>query len=218
MAEALAAWHMRTIGFRDAEVTQAGVDGGLDVVAAEGAAQVKHYSTSPVGSPAVQQLRGAAIGHQWALFYALSGFTTSAVAFADSASVALLRYTESGDVTPVNAVASHLTERRAANTPSTPNHFQLDQEAAKISQQYVEELAGQFLTSAEKAIEAVRPWGGTHPLASAVMAETDNVQALLSQVNGNRVSVDDIIRVGEQILVARNRLLGISARLGASGD
>src|SRR3954452_2909829 len=68
-AEALAAWHMRKLGFEDASVTKAGADGGLDVTSREAVAQVKHYSKGPIGSPAIQQLRGAAMDAEWAIFY-----------------------------------------------------------------------------------------------------------------------------------------------------
>src|SRR4051794_1283032 len=72
-AEHLAAWHMGTLGFADACLTGAGNDRGIDVLAEQAVAQVKYQTSAPVGAPAVQQLRGAAHGRQWAIFYSLSG-------------------------------------------------------------------------------------------------------------------------------------------------
>jgi len=109
-AESLAAAHMRTIGFEDAATTRSGADGGLDVVARDGVAQVKHYSEAPVGSPAVQRLAGAAHGHRQALFYALTGYTPAALGYAETAGIALFTYDLGGDVSPVNEAANRFIE------------------------------------------------------------------------------------------------------------
>jgi hypothetical protein len=216
MAEALAAWHMRTIGFEGAAVTRAGADGGLDVVSNEAVAQVKHYSTSPIGAPAVQQLRGAANPSTRALFYSLSGFTKSAMAFADSANVALFHYDESGHVRPTNLAAERLEHRRDANTSVTPQKFQLEREATELSEQYIELATKLFMASAEEVLEVGRPWAGTHPITSAVMSETSNLQKLLARVHDTTVSIEDLIEVGQQIIAARNRLIEAAARLGTA--
>jgi len=98
---------MRSLGFTDAAVTASGPDGGIDVVATGGIAQIKHYST-PVGSPVVQQLRGTAYGSDWALVYALSGFTRSALATSKVMQVALFVYTTGGEVSPASPHAESL--------------------------------------------------------------------------------------------------------------
>lgn len=103
-AETLAAAHMRRYGFEDARSTASGADGGLDVVATFGVAQVKFLS-APVGRPVVQALRGAAHGYEHAFFYALSGYTASAVQFADEAAVALWQFDQFGTVWPINGWA-----------------------------------------------------------------------------------------------------------------
>lgn len=113
-AERLAASHMRSFGFSDARTTPAGADGGLDVVSHWGAAQVKFFS-NPVGRPDVQKLRGAAHGQQRALFYAMSGYTPSAVEFADQAQVALWQFDQYGRVWPVNGLAKAYRKPEAAN-------------------------------------------------------------------------------------------------------
>lgn len=109
-AEHLAAEHMRALGFIDAAATPLGTDQGLDVTAAGGVAQVKHFSAAPVGSPDVQRLRGAAHGQSRALFYALNGYTTAATTYAESAGVALFTYSLEREVTPVNRAAAALID------------------------------------------------------------------------------------------------------------
>ncbi|WP_405859944.1 restriction endonuclease [Streptomyces sp. NBC_00090] len=47
-AELAAVDHMHGLGFTDAQMTGAGADGGIDVIARDAIAQVKHYS-QPVG-------------------------------------------------------------------------------------------------------------------------------------------------------------------------
>jgi hypothetical protein len=108
--------HMRSLGFLDAVVTAAGPDGGVDVVATGALAQVKHFNATPVGAPAVRQLRGAAHAGEWAIFYAASGYSTSAIAFASDATVALFSYDARGLVTPVNTHAASLVH--ASSSPS----------------------------------------------------------------------------------------------------
>jgi hypothetical protein len=71
------------------------------------AAQVKHY-TAPIGAPEIQQLRGAAHGIDTVAFYTLTGYTPAALAFAESAEVALFTYNVYGGVFPVNDLAREL--------------------------------------------------------------------------------------------------------------
>ena len=108
-AEYMAAWHMKTLGFADAEATQASVDGGIDAVSADAAAQVKFYSNTRVFAPDIQRLRGAAFSKEWALFYASSGYTRQAVAAAESSNVALFEFDpETATVTPRSSAADYL--------------------------------------------------------------------------------------------------------------
>lgn len=107
-AEFRAADHMRALGFADAEATSLGIDQGVDVRATGGIAQVKHYTSTLVGSPEVQRLRGAAHDIRWAIFYSRSGYTMSAVNVAAQLDVALFEYDDE-TVTPVSEHAITLS-------------------------------------------------------------------------------------------------------------
>ncbi|MFI1958203.1 restriction endonuclease [Streptomyces althioticus] len=109
-AELAAVDHMRSLGFADARVTGAGADGGVDVVARDAVAQVKHYS-QPIGVGPVRELRGVADAHQHLLFYASGGYTTTARQFADERGVALYSVAEYGHITPLNEAATRLSAR-----------------------------------------------------------------------------------------------------------
>lgn len=113
MAEVLAVEHMRIIGFVDAQPTVAGADGGLDAISLDAVAQVKHHA-QPVGAPDVQRLRGAAHGNHHALFYSSSGYTSAAIAFAESADVALFQFDQMNTVTPANGHGSALAANHSS--------------------------------------------------------------------------------------------------------
>jgi hypothetical protein len=148
-AEELAAWHMRTqLGFADAQVTRSGPDGGLDAVAASAAAQVKHYA-GPVGAPEVQRLVGAAHLATTRIFYAQTGFTDSARAYAESGEVALFSYDVYGDVTPVGEVARRLVELASFTDPEG----QAAEDESMIA--YMGSIADR-LTEALRTVEATR--------------------------------------------------------------
>jgi hypothetical protein len=109
--EAAAADWMRAWGFCRVRVTRAGRDGGIDVESDEAVAQVKAWMV-PIGSPAIQQLKGAAHDGRTPIFFSLMEYTPSAVQFADQAGVALFRFSGySGEIEPVNASASELPAR-----------------------------------------------------------------------------------------------------------
>ncbi|MFI6935718.1 restriction endonuclease [Streptomyces sp. NPDC050287] len=112
-AEFAAVDHMRSLGFTDARVTGAGADGGVDVIARDAIAQVKHYS-QPIGVGPVRELRGVADSHHHLLFYASGGYTARALQFADDRKVALFSIQEPGHITPLNAAAADLSARRQA--------------------------------------------------------------------------------------------------------
>ncbi len=111
-AELAAADHMRSLGFTDARVTGAGADGGIDVIARDAVAQVKHYS-QPIGVGPIRELRGVADSHHHLLFYASGGYTASARQFADEREVALFSVLGFGHIAPVNPAAVHLSARPA---------------------------------------------------------------------------------------------------------
>jgi hypothetical protein len=108
IAEQFAVDHMRHLGFKDAKLTPAGADGGIDVESATAVAQVKHWKNS-VTRPDVQRLNGAAPANTSRLFYAASGFTRDARLFADEQKIALFEYDlDSRDVNPVSTTAIRL--------------------------------------------------------------------------------------------------------------
>ncbi|WP_051027388.1 restriction endonuclease [Cellulosimicrobium cellulans] len=101
LAEELAAVELRRRGFRDAQRTPPGADGGFDVEGRGVVAQVK-YLAAPVGREAIQRLAGANTHGARMAFFSRSGYTRTAREFADVADVAL--FTLSVDDDAVDAV------------------------------------------------------------------------------------------------------------------
>ncbi|WP_406161133.1 restriction endonuclease [Streptomyces canus] len=134
-AELAAVDHMRSLGFTDARVTGAGADGGIDVIARDAMAQVKHYS-QPIGVGPIRELRGVADSHHHLLFYASGGYTASARQFADEKKVALFSIQELGHITPLNAAAADLPARRqAASGRAQASNARATQRAAELEAQ-----------------------------------------------------------------------------------
>lgn len=91
-AELLARDWMRKHGYRDAELTPPGADGGIDIVARKAIAQVKHHAR-PVGLADIQRTWGIATSeHKKALFFSLTGYTPKAADWARRHDVALYTY------------------------------------------------------------------------------------------------------------------------------
>jgi hypothetical protein len=138
--EAAADW-MRAWGFRSVKKTSAGRDGGIDVESIEGVAQVKAWMV-PVGSPEVQQLRGAAHDGRLAVFFSLTDYTPAAVQFADQADVALFRFSGyNGEVEPVNPFAREVLAKftRKLRTPKPMENVR-DCELWKVINAYLDKL------------------------------------------------------------------------------
>jgi len=108
-AEVMAAQWMRDLGFPDATTTPPGGDGGVDVTAAHAVAQVKLHAKA-VQRPDVQRIRGVAHDGRAALVYSWSGYSKGALAFADTADVALFDVRNSRPV-PVSQAATRLVHR-----------------------------------------------------------------------------------------------------------
>jgi hypothetical protein len=107
-AELAARDWMRWIGYSDAELTQGGADGGIDVQATGAVAQVKAEAV-PVGRPAIQQLYGVAqVEGVTALFFSWGGYSDGAMAWAERAGVALFTLNMIGEVEVVNDTATDL--------------------------------------------------------------------------------------------------------------
>lgn len=120
LAEQFAVEHMRHLGFKDAKLTQAGADGGIDVESAAAVAQVKHWKHS-VTRPDVQRLNGAAPANTSRIFYAASGFTRDARLFADEHKIALFEYElEHRHVNPVSTTAIRLDAALTSPIPVAP--------------------------------------------------------------------------------------------------
>ena len=107
---ATARW-LRRAGCRRVALTGGSADGGLDVITADWAVQVKH-TAKRVGRPAVQQLVGAslAIDRSPALF-STSGFTKPGIEYADAHDVALLELDLAGNATRLNAASRRVGTR-----------------------------------------------------------------------------------------------------------
>jgi Restriction endonuclease/Holliday junction DNA helicase RuvB P-loop domain len=104
-----AVW-LRQLGFVDAETTQQGPDGGVDVRGSGIIAQVK-AETAPVGLQVVQALFGCAAAESvTGAFFSLSGFTPKALAWAEMAGLALFDFDLMGDAVALNAAALQLNQ------------------------------------------------------------------------------------------------------------
>jgi len=110
-AEAAAARWLRRAGCRRVELTGGSADGGIDVITAAWAVQVKHIAKR-VGRPAVQQLVGAALsaGRAPALF-STSGFSSPACAYALEHDVALFKLDLNGRAHGINRPARRVGKR-----------------------------------------------------------------------------------------------------------
>lgn len=107
LAEIVAQEWMFYFGFHDARTTKISGDDGLDVESTEAVAQVK-YRTAKTGSPAIRDLAGAAVpGRKKSLFFSYSGYTKSAIAFANQPDVAMALFIcdNRGVPAPVNMEA-----------------------------------------------------------------------------------------------------------------
>jgi hypothetical protein len=108
-AEVLVVQYLQRFGFSDARATANGADGGVDVVATGAVAQVKHWA-QPVGQPPLRDLFGVAqAAAAQALFFSFSGYTPSALEWANANGMALFTYTLDGGVQACNSTAHQLS-------------------------------------------------------------------------------------------------------------
>lgn len=155
-AEDIARGHMRHLGFADASLTGGNRDGGIDVVARDGVAQVKMQAL-PVGAPLVQQLRGTRPHSRYHLFYSTSGYTTAALRAAHDVGVVLFKIERDGDVSAANDQAAALTRD---GVPSGETQEALPRTAS--AWQIVEEYAAGMRKRIRDALAAndIRQAGG----------------------------------------------------------
>lgn len=120
-AEEFAAWHLRTLGFVDAEVTPASGDGGFDVRSERVLAEVKQL-TAVVGRPMLQKLAGARENRSDLVlaFYAADGYSRGAVEYAARMGMALFTYSMLGQVVAINAPARALLAAAPSPARATP--------------------------------------------------------------------------------------------------
>lgn len=139
-AEVFAADYLKRAGYSDARTTGRGTDGGVDVRGTGVLAQVKHHA-KPVGRPDLQRLYGARGSDMHALyFFALSGFSPQAIAYAREHNIGLLKYDRFGNAAAVTPVAfaaaktvrdheAHIRARRAgaaqAQADWAGTHFEI---------------------------------------------------------------------------------------------
>lgn len=101
---------MRRSGARDAAVTQASRDGGVDVRSRDFVAEVKHYGVGKfVPVSVVRALNGVAVvERRQPLLFTSGRFTKDGHAFAEQAHVALFWYGPGGQVEAVSTAARSL--------------------------------------------------------------------------------------------------------------
>lgn len=153
-AEYVAAAIMRDhLGFEDARVTTASGDGGIDVVARQAVAQVKHWG-SQVGRPAIQQLYGArGIDHsKKMIFFCSGGYSRQAVAYADEVGVALFTFDAAGSFGAVNKSAQELglAARRLAEKAKKKAELEEAERRAVIEAERAERAAQHAKRAAKK--------------------------------------------------------------------
>lgn len=205
-AELLAVAYMRDAGFEDARRTDAGNDGGIDVIANEAVGQVKHFA-APVGAPVVQQLRGAAHDRAWSCFFAKSGFTEKAKIYAEVAGVALFSYTTLGQVIPENAAARHLDERSA--TGGVPDVRGLADEVAagKRANDFLNRALQGLLRQAEDAINLEAKGRKGAVAANTARVEAQRLSVKADALNKRRVApLSEVEALTEEINQAAERV------------
>ena len=110
-AELATARWLRKAGCRRVTVTGGSADGGIDVITAEWAVQVKH-TAKRVGRPAVQQLVGAALTlDRLPALFSTSGFSAPACAYAIENQVALFELDLDGRAHGINRQARRVGKR-----------------------------------------------------------------------------------------------------------
>jgi hypothetical protein len=197
---------MRQIGFDDADITTAGADRGVDVVSSRAVAQVKHYATSPVGAPAVQQLRGAAHAYEWHLFYSLSGYTKAAVQFADDASVALFTYDARATVSAANIHAEYLLQLTGSENGAQADAFDAEEEARRLAQEYFDLAFARYMRAAEALIGKAKLSRDRSSILRILRKEQAHVSPILETINASVVPLPALTHYCDQIIASAERV------------
>ena len=164
------------LGWRSAELTAAGADGGVDVrgVTRTGGpvvVQAKCLAQGRVGRPVVQRLAGvAAVEGAVGMVVTTVGYSSGAVAWADQAGVGLFVLPVGGTLTAANAVAATTLRARPARRRSARPGGPLGEPTVSGSTR----LAGEGRPGADvgRKPRGLPGWGGVWTAVVAVMAVT----------------------------------------------
>lgn len=196
-AELIAAEHMSRLGFEAVDVTPAGADGGVDVSASGARAQVKFYSSGPIGAPAVQQLVGATAPGHVSLFYSLSGYTRAAMALATEKDVALFVFSVSGDVSPVSSRAFQLVES-GAFTWKSPHETQLIGVLRSFLQAHADvalEVGGLAVAELQpRLVDSLDAQGDPQQSLREVKAALSALGEAVEVLNSGKLDVRDVVQ------------------------
>lgn len=120
-AEEMAAAWLRRFGYRDAEVTPPGQDGGIDVLARGAIAQVKLWHTKRVGIREVQRLTGLTNPGQKSFYFARSGYTRQALEWSTDPAhrIALFELGSDGNLRAANFTAIRTLYKAPFRMPSS---------------------------------------------------------------------------------------------------
>lgn len=207
-AEGLAVWHMRTMGFTGVALTVGGADGGVDVSADGAVAQVK-FTSAPIGGPVVQQLRGAAHAAKHALFYSLSGYTTSAVAFGDAAGVALFTFDRTAGVSAANTTGRHMLAERGGSSSAPAS------ELARATSKAYEDLLNQavqlFTHHAGVALQDLPNGAAGDDIVAAVRQESHALGVIVDRIGSGTQRPSAVSAGIQEILAAATRVEALVA-------
>jgi hypothetical protein len=210
-AEEFAAWHMRSLGFADARVTNAGADGGIDVISSRAVGQVKHYETTAVGRPAIQQLRGAAHGIEWALFYTRSGYTAGAISYAGGVHVALFTYADDGTVHGANDMAAFLLQSRTRTVDPRVGEFAQFNQAQAQGQAALDDATNRYVAAVRRVMTGIPAARSRKQVAalSAIQREQPVVDQIIAYVGRTQLPLGEVLKQCKVIDGATRRISAI---------
>jgi hypothetical protein len=168
IAEAVSARWLRWLGHADAQVTNAGADGGIDVVSNSALAQVK-FHVRPAGRPALQALQGAAMGSARQLyFFSSGGYASTAIQYAEAMGIACFRLHPDGSVTPHSSAARSLYRAAASNRAGDPTWV----DPAVAAEEFDQLMTMALLAVAGVSFFAFMIFNETHETLGQVLAVT----------------------------------------------
>lgn len=153
VAEKNALVWMRYWGYKDAQLTVGGADGGVDVRSRSALAQVK-FEAAKTGRPALQRLLGAAMRDtsKQLIFISRGGFGEPAIAYANQVDMALFVYDRNGHMEPVNKPAREVARREEQKREEWERQVAEMKAAAEVARQ--ERLARAAAKKREREAQA----------------------------------------------------------------